>query len=268
VCKEFYDLKSEMCYNTDIFINRLEPYKVIFIGDYHDSADLHVKVAKIIKALGKRGYKIHLANEWFSPKQNDILYKFTNSKIDADTFKKEIKWENIGYDFKSYAPIYEAIKEINGSMYGINLTKDERKMISDENLTAMSSDERAFYNSLDLNTTSHKKLLEHYFKHCHKKRADEDTLTCKRRIYRVMVAWDSKMALESYKLSKKVLKTPKDKLIVFAGAFHLQSHLGINMRFSRLSDILHVTLLPQQKPQEPLDLGYSDFIVLYDGDSK
>lgn len=268
-CSEFYDLKAEQCDTLETLVTKLEPYSVIFIGDHHDSKNLHVRIAAIIKSLQKRGYSIALANEWFTPDDNALLDRYNLKTIHQAPFLEAIRWKKkAGYPFESFSPIYEAVQEGKGTLYGINLSTKERKLISDQNLSAMTPELLDFHNNLDLNTSSHRQLLKPFFDYCHRKKAGEDALTCKERMYRVQVAWDSKMAQESVKLSKKVLKTPQDKLIVFAGAFHLSSHLGINMRFSRQSDALHVTLLPYPKPQEPIDLGYSDFVLFYEVDDK
>jgi uncharacterized iron-regulated protein len=263
-CSEVYDLKREQCDTLESLVTKLEPYSVVFIGDHHDSKNLHVKIANIIKSLQKRGFHIHLANEWFTPKDNKLLERYTQNIVDEASFLKAVKWKKkAAYTFDSFLPIYKAIEEGNGTLYGINLSKTERKMISEQNLSAMTPEFRSFYDELDLNVSAHRQLLAPFFEHCHRMKKGEDTLTCKERMYRVQVAWDSKMAQESVRLAKKVLKTPKDKLIIFAGAFHLTSHLGIDMRFSRESNLLHVSLLPYPKPQEPIDIGYSDFVIFY-----
>lgn len=264
-CSEFYDLKREQCDSLESFVTKLEPYSVIFIGDHHDSKVLHVKIAEIIKSLQKRGFHIHLANEWFTPEDNALLERYAQNTIHDAPFLEAIGWkEKAGYEFDSFSPIYKVIQEGNGTLYGINLTHKERKMISEQNLSAMTPEFRSFYDTLDLNVSSHRQFLAPFFEHCHSMKKDEAALTCKERMYRVQVAWDSKMAKESLLLAKSVLKSPEDKLIIFAGAYHLTSHLGIDMRFSRQSSLLHVTLLPFPKPQEPIDLGYSDFILFYD----
>lgn len=265
VCSEFYDLKREQCDSLESLVGKIEPYSVVFIGDHHDSKVLHVKIAELIKSLQKRGFHIHLANEWFTPEDNALLDRYTQKTIHIATFLEAVGWKKkAGYAFDSFTPIYEAIQEGDGTLYGINLSRSERKMISEQNLSVMTPEFRSFYDELDLNVSSHRQFLAPFFEYCHRIKEGEDAITCKERMYRVQVAWDSKMAHESVLLAKSVLKTPKDKLIVFAGAFHLSNHLGIDMRFSRESNLLHVTLLPYPKPQEPIDLGYSDFILFYD----
>lgn len=268
-CSDFYDLKREQCDILEDFVTKIEPYRVIFIGDHHDAKALHVTIAHLITTLQKRGYHIALANEWFTPEDNAILAQYAKKMMDDKTFQDTIDWKKkAGYSFESFAPIYKAIQEGEGLLYGINLTREERQAISDKNVSAMDPKLREFYENLDLKTQSHYELMAPFLEHCHSSKKGEDALTCKERMYRVQVAWDSKMAVESAALAHEVLQSPKDKLIVFAGAFHLSSHLGIDMRFSRQNPALHVTLLPLLKPQESIDLGYADFVYFYDSDDK
>jgi uncharacterized iron-regulated protein len=75
------------------------------------------------------------------------------------------------------------------------------------------------------------------------------------------------MALNVSKIAQKVLKTPKDKLFVFAGAMHIEQALGIPLRFSRLSNKPFITITNQkiQKDEElKLDTNKADIVYIYD----
>ncbi len=261
-CKEnYYSLKSSSCLNQDEMIEYLSQYSVIFIGDHHDEKALHVEVAKLLKALGAKGYHLHVANEWFSPNDNKLLSLYNAHDINESVFINDVNWsKTVGYEFDSYRDIYEG----NISLYGINLTRTFRKKISKNSKNIMSEKERFFVNSLDLNTSLHRVLVKPYMNHCE---MYEDTLaqkSCKDRMYRVQVAWDSYMAKQSYALSKKVLKSDKDKLIIFAGSMHMAFNAGINMRFSRLSHEPTFTILPLDRKEKSIEVGYSDAVLLYD----
>jgi uncharacterized iron-regulated protein len=265
VCDQnIYDLKAEMCLDLNDLATRLELYPVVFIGDHHDAPNYHLELAQLLNILQKRGYRIHFASEWFDPSQNKVLADYIAGDINATQLKEKTNWKrNVGFDFASYLPLYERLQKAHNPMYGINLSRSERQKISDLNLSAMNDEERSFLDNLDLNVSAHRMQMKPFFEHCHKPKAGENALQCSERMYRVQVAWDSKMALEAHRL-ERVLQTPKDKLIVFAGSYHLENYLGLNMRFSRLSSRLHVTLLPEPLPQEALPLGYSDFVMYYE----
>jgi len=253
-----YSLKEARIISRERLIKQLEAYSVIFIGDYHNSDIAHRFTAELIGSLGEQ-YKIHLANEWFTPAQNEQLSLFVNEELDKEGFVKEMAWEKrVGYKYESYEPIYQMLKDVNGKMYGINLSKDERSRISLRQMDMMSESEVSFYKNLDLNVTPHQQMLSPFLSHCHAPLKDESDEECVQRMYRVQVAWDEKMGQESALLAQKFLQNPNDKLIVFIGAMHLSSGLGVNMRFARHSNRPFVTILPSF--ETTVELGLADYV--------
>lgn len=264
-CNEgVYAVKSAQCLNSKELIKNLEPYKVIFIGDHHSSKKQHTFTSNIIRDLSKKGYRVHLANEWFTPEDNTILAEYANGSINDANFTAKIQWEKKkGFKFDLFSPLYHAVRDTKGELYGINLLKRERKLISDVNKNDMSKEELYFFNNLDLDVSAHKTLLSPFFSHCHKAKNGETNAECITRMYRVQVAWDTKMAIESAKLSNSVLNSDKDKLIVFVGAFHLEYGLGVNLRFARESNIPFITMLPQRSNHTEVMHGEADLIYIY-----
>jgi uncharacterized iron-regulated protein len=261
---DFYSLKSAQCIDFDRLLNDVEYYPVIFVGDHHDSAEVHRFVGSLIWRLHEKGYRVFVANEWFTPQDNALLEKYAASKIDDANFSKNIDWnKRTSYKLTSFLPIYHAARKSGSGLFGINMSRSIRKKISDNNISGMSAEDINLYGSLDMNATAHKELLSRFFTHCHFRKGSETDRECLGRMYRVQVAWDTKMAAESAKLAARLLKGPKDKLIVFAGAFHLSYGLGVNMRFSRLSNLPFVTILPAERPLKSIDVGESDFLFLY-----
>jgi len=260
---EYYSLRSAQCKNIDQMIKQLEPYKVIFIGDHHSEEDLHKKTAELITALSRTGTKVKLANEWFYPSDNETLEKYVSNDINETVFLEKIQWEERlkYYKFDSFKPMYQAVQKAKGKLYGINLSKEERKRISDQNISGMSEDERSFNNNLDTNISVHKKMLKPFFSHCHAPKPNETLLQCTKRMYKVQVAWDSKMALESYKLSQAL--QADEKLIVFAGAMHIQKNLGIPLHFARLSNLPYLSIIPAENTSLSVEHSFSDFLLFY-----
>lgn len=262
---DYYSLKSAQCLMPKSFIDTVEHYDVIFVGDHHQSAKAHRVVIELINGLSSRGYKVALANEWFTPEENLLLEQYSLKALDSNG-SKALGWDKrAGYDFNLSEPIYDAVIANHGSLYGINMDTTFKKMISEQNLTAMTVQQRAFYEGLDLNVTAHQQLLAPFFNHCHHQKNGETEEECQQRMYRVQVAWDSMMGLESAKLASNLQKD--EKLIVFVGAMHLESGLGVNLRFARVCENPSITILPVAKEGSeqtvPIDLGRSDLIYLY-----
>lgn len=261
----YYSIKSATCLNAKRYIESIEPYQVIFVGDHHDSAAAHQVMVETIKGLSKAGYRVSVANEWFTPQDNKMLENYVAGKLDHNS-SKALKWkQRAGYDFNLTQPIYDAVIKEEGSLYGINMDKAFKKKISHQQLSEMSSEEKKFYDALDLNVTAHQQLLAPFFDHCHHIQKGESARACSERMYRVQVAWDSMMGEESAKLASRLEKN--ERLIVFIGAMHLESALGANLRFARQSHIPFITILPykieQNVPYQTLDHGSADIIYLY-----
>jgi len=258
-----YDMKQARCIDDRELAKRLASYRVVFIGDHHGQSDLHQRVAKLISQLDRAGRHTSLANEWFIPEDNRLLKRYAEGSFGGD-FPKAVGWKKkAGYAFDSYASIYNAIRKANGGLYGINLSRESRKLISDANRSVMTRGEKDFYDSLDLNLAAHRDMLAPFFSHCHSLRKGEDTTVCKERMYRVQVAWDSYMAKETAALSKRVLHSPSDLLMVFAGSMHFSYGLGINARFARLSREPFVTIEPVPIGTDKADVGEADFLLFY-----
>ncbi len=191
---EVYSLKSAQCLSQQELVQRLEPYQIIFIGDHHNEDDMHLHVANLIKKLSNTGVKVLFASEWFYPEDKKVLTAFAHKELNEKELLKKIEWEKrLKYNkYSSFKPMYEAIRETGGELYGINMPKIARKKISEQNLSAMSTEEFLFNQGLDINISVHKELIMPFLSHCHAPKKGESLQACQKRMYRVQVAWDSK----------------------------------------------------------------------------
>jgi uncharacterized iron-regulated protein len=259
--QNIYSLRSAQCLCDSELLQRIDPYRVIFVGDHHDEAEVQHFVAKLITMLADHGKKIHCANEWFTPQENALLKSYTSGDINASTLKQKSLWsQRVGFDFKNYELIYKSVKEVNGSLYGINLSKSFQKLISKNTKVEMTWEQQEFLNHLDVNVTAHKELIAPYLHHC--KQAKSVAL-CTERMYRVQVAWDSYMGHQSAQLANSLIKEQNAVLIVFVGAMHLSNALGVNLRFARESNLPFVTLLPRADTEHTVNSAEADYLFLY-----
>lgn len=260
---DVYDMKQAACIDRTELVRRLQPYRVVFIGDQHDSEALHALLAGLLKQLGRSGRHLSLANEWFTPDDDPVLRQYAARTFEGN-FTKTVDWKRkAGYPFASYAPIYDAVRDTGGELYGINMDKALQKEISDHNRSAMTQRQRDFYDGLDMNLTAHRSMFMPFFAHCHGRKDGETSEACTQRMYRVQVAWDSYMACQAAALAKEQLRAKNDLLIVFAGAMHLAYGIGINARFARLSREPFVTILPVPEGETLVDVGEADYLLFY-----
>ena len=264
--KGIYAIKLAQKINIQELSKQLEHYPVIFVGDHHNTEATHKFLKQLLTQLSQDGYNLNLANEWFTPEHDELLEEYINNKIDSKQLREKRDWDKFTkYKWEYVAPLYEAIKNNGGKLYGMNISKKDRTKISLQKFDEMSKEEKEFYDSLDLDVSAHKQLVMPFLMHCKKmpQRTDEK---CENRMYRVQVTWDTYMAQNAAKIAKDVIKTPKDKLIIFAGAMHVEQNLGIPLRFSRLSNLPFVTISNEKIQEEKelkLNTNKSDFIYIY-----
>jgi len=269
--ESIYSIKQAKSINMQELVNEVEHYPVIFVGDHHNTKKTHKFFESFINELAKKGYKLNLVNEWFTPEQNAILKDYTNNKFDTNTLKEKVNWDKFSkFKWEYVAILYEAIKKNSGQLYGMNIQKESREKISLKQFDKMSKEEKDFYDSLDLSVTAHKQLVSPYLEHCEDMKSIS-TEPCLSRMYRVQVAWDTYMAQNIAKLSKELIKSKKDKLLVFVGALHIEQNVGIPLRFARLSNLSFITI-SNEKISKDEDLkinnNKADIVYIYDDETK
>jgi len=261
-----YSLKQATRINMDELVTQIEEYPIIFVGDHHNTKKTHKFFENLLKKLDEQGYNLYLANEWFTPSHNKLLKDYTNEKINSLELKEQREWDKFTkYKWEYVSPLYETIKNNNGELFGINMSKETREKISLKLFDKMNKEEEDFYNNLDLNVSAHNQLVMPYLKHCNVMPSKSEE-PCEQRMYRVQVAWDTYMAENVAKLAKNIIKTKKDKLLVFAGAMHIEQNLGIPLRFSRLSNLPFMTISNEKIDKDKdlkIDINKADIVYIY-----
>jgi len=101
----YYSQQRAECLTKEQFMQTLKPYKVIFVGDHHDSMASRSVLLEIIEEMDDAGEHIVLANEWFTPEDDALLQRYVQGDLDANT-SKALGWKKrVGYDFNLSEPI-------------------------------------------------------------------------------------------------------------------------------------------------------------------
>lgn len=262
-----YSIKQAKKIDMKKLVKEIEHYPIIFVGDHHNTEKTHKFFEELLEELDKKGYNLNLANEWFTPEHDALLKDYTDGKLDGIRLKERRHWDKFTkYKWEYVEPLYEIIKKNKGRLYGINMTKEERKKISLKNFKEMTKEEKSFYDALDLNVSAHKQLIMPYLNHCDKM-PSKSSEPCKERMYRVQVAWDTYMAQNLAKIANKVIKKPNDKLLVFVGAMHIEQNLGIPLRFARLNNLPFITISNNKIEKEKdlkINTNKADIIYIYE----
>lgn len=248
-----YSIKQAKSIDMKELVKEIEQYPIVFVGDHHNNKKTHKFFENLLQELAKNGTNLYLANEWFTPEHDKLLKDYTDGIIDSITLKEKRNWDKFTkYKWEYIEPLYEIVKKNGGKLFGMNMSKKERKKISLKQFDKMSREEKYFYDALDLNVSAHNQFVMPYLKHCNKMPSDNPE-PCEQRMYRVQVAWDTFMAKNVAKIANMVIKKPKDKLLVFVGAMHVEQNLGMPLRFARLSNFPFATI-SNEKIEKDKDL--------------
>lgn len=262
-----YSLKQAKRISIDELTKQLEPYSIILVGDHHNNKKTHDFLNELLLDLSNKGFKINLVNEWFTPKHDSLLLDYTSNKITSEELKEKRDWDKFTkYKWELVSQLYKTVKNSEGRLYGMNISKEKREKISLKQFNKMDKEEKSFYDNLDLNISAHQQLVMPYLKHCNKL-PQKSTEACEERMYRVQVAWDTYMAQNINKLAKKVIKTSKDKIVVFVGAMHIEQGLGIPLRFSRLNETPFITISNKKIDKESalkIEVNKADIVYMYE----
>jgi uncharacterized iron-regulated protein len=262
-----YSIKQAKKIDIKELVKETEHYPIIFIGDHHNNKKTHEFFQNVLKEFDKNGYNLYLANEWFTSEHDELLKDYTDGKLDGIRLKERRHWDQFTkYKWEYVEPLYEVVKKNGGRLYGMNISKQDREKISLKQFDKMSDEEKSFYDSLDLEVTAHKQLVAPFLEHCNKM-PSKSSEPCEQRMYRVQVTWDTYMAQNVAKIAKKVIRTPKDKLFVFAGAMHIEQNLGIPLRFARLCNLPFISVSNKKIEKDEalkLDINQADIIYIYE----
>ncbi len=260
-----YSIKQAKQIDINELIKQIESYQIVFVGDHHNTQKTHKFFEDILKETSKKGFNISVANEWFYPNEDKLLKDYTDGKIDSKELKQKKDWEKFTkFKWEYVEGVYETVKKSGGKLYGMNIPKKDREKVSQRKFDEMSKEEKAFYDNLDLNVTAHKQLVMPYLSHCKDKDGAKEP--CEQRMYRVQVTWDTYMAQSVNEIAKEVLKTPKDKLFVFVGAFHIENGVGIPLRFARLNNTPYTIISNERVGEDEflqIDNSKADIVYIY-----
>ena len=116
-----YLMKKGFLYDMDDSFDILMDYRVIFIGEEHESRASHDAELTILKGLAERDSNLVLALEMFERDAQDILDAYLVGKISEKKFLKQARpWPNYP---KDYRPLIEYAKKKGMPVIAANIPR-------------------------------------------------------------------------------------------------------------------------------------------------
>ena len=246
---DFCAVKLNKIFNTSVnvevsldqFIQNLQNYRIIMLGESHTSEQHHNMQLNIIKGLVESGASVCLALEMFNPTQNEVLEKYISGKITEDEFIDQSNYFNTwGHNYRYYKPIFNYAVEKKIKIYGVNIEHDYASKIGRGGIKSLSQEELQKVPKIDTSDVEHR----FYFKVAMQ---GMDALSPAQfpRMYAAQCLWDAAMGDEAIKVAQE---NPESIVVILVGSGHVAYNLGIGKIIKKRSELPFASVIAIDVP--------------------
>ncbi|MCH7905046.1 MAG: ChaN family lipoprotein [Armatimonadetes bacterium] len=229
----------------------------VFVGESHDQLAHHLAQTAIIDALLKRGRDVIVGFEMFTRDNQRNLAPWSVGYWSQDQFIEKSGWETQwGFDYKLYAPIFDAIRIHRLPMVALNVPREWVRSVGREGPGALNSEQREWVPDLFLEDETHRAIFASMMG------GHPVTGTQGENIYAAMVTWDEGMARSAI----DYMDTRHNRnavMVVVAGSGHMMYDRGINYRIKLRSgaESLNITCITASETRS-VSRGLADFVFV------
>ena len=212
-------------------------YRVIYVGETHDSLDDHAVQSTIFKGLHERSPEnLALGLEMLPRGTQADLDAYIRGEMDEESFRGlwTLHW---GHAFPYYEEMLGYAREHRIKVLALNTDDTLKKAVREKPVEEIESDLAARLPEMDLNDPHHRAAIEAIFEAHQMGPRDTEAF------YRVQVLWDEAMA----QTAAEYLESPEGQgkqLVVFAGGEHVRYGYGIPRRLFRRVPVPFAIVLP------------------------
>ena len=219
------------------FLEYLSCYRVIFVGETHDSIDDHAVEFTVLKGLHLRWPgKLALGLEMLPRNAQAEVDAYVEGEMDEEGFARvwTMHW---GHTFRYYEEILRYARDHRIKVLALNVDDDLKKAVREKPVAEIEADLADRLPEMDLADPYHRAMTQAIFE-AHRMGA-QDTEA----FYRVQVLWDETMA----QVAADYLRSPEGegkRLVILAGGNHVRHGYGIPRRLFRRIPVPYVIVLP------------------------
>ena len=218
-------------------IEYLSHFRVIFVGETHDSLDDHDVELALLKGLHERSSgSLALGLEMLPVDAQADLDAYVRGELEEEAFVR--LWTRYwGHTFRYYEQILHYVRDHRIKMLALNTTDDLRKAIRERPVEEIDPALADRLPEMDLEDPYHRAMTQAIFEAHRMGPQDLEAF------YRVQVLWDETMA----QAAADYLRSPEGRerrLVVIAGGHHVRYGYGIPRRLFRRVPLPYVIVLP------------------------
>ncbi len=232
-------------------IEKLADKKIIYVGEEHDRYAHHQVQLEVLRGLHRQNPKIAVGMEMFQRPAQKALDDYIGGKIDERAFLKQSEYfKRWNLDFHHYKPILDFAREKRLPVIALNLPSEITGKVGKGGIDSLSEEERReLPGELDFSDPEYRARLKDVFA-AHPGYEEKNFEF----FHQAQILWDETMA-ES--IDRFLKQRPDYRVLVVAGAGHLQYDAGIPKRSHRRNGLDYATILSDGEVSK----GIADFIV-------
>lgn len=200
--------------------------RVILVGETHTRFDHHQVQLETLKFFHEKDMEIALGVEWFQQPFQQHLDDFIAGRIsEKEMLNMTGYFDRWRYDYRLYRPILQYAKEHGIPVIALNSSRELNKALSEHGFDDLPEEFKAqLPESYDWSDEAYKERLSKVFKsHPDYPGTFDDFL-------RIQLTWDESMAERAVDYLEV---NPSSRMLVLAGAGHIQFGSGIPNRIKR-----------------------------------
>jgi uncharacterized iron-regulated protein len=219
------------------FLEYLSHYRIVFVGETHDSIDDHTVEFKVLEGLHQRWPgRLALGLEMLPRNAQADVDAYVEGEMDEESFA-HVWTRHWGHTFRYYEEILRYARDNRIKVLALNTDGDLKKAVREKPVEEIESDLADRLPEMDLADPYHRDMTEAIFD-AHRM-GPQDTEA----FYRVQVLWDETMA----QTAADYLSGPEGegkRLVIFAGGHHVRHGYGIPRRLFRRIPVPYVIVIP------------------------
>jgi uncharacterized iron-regulated protein len=145
---------------------RLDGVELLFVGESHTDYEFHQVQLRVIEELQRRGRKVLIGLEMYPAGEQAMLDKWsTDPGFTAADFLAQSRWyNNWGYHWEYYRPIFDFAHRHGLRMFGLNVPRKVVQTARKEGLAALTPEERSLLPAkIDTDSAEQRRLFRAFF---------------------------------------------------------------------------------------------------------
>lgn len=244
------DLPTGIEISEERLLDLLASARVIYVGEVHDSLEDHRIQLEILKGLWERfPGKVTVGMEMFRTPVQPDLDRWIEGRLGDKEFQK-IWYDNWRIDYGYYQALLTFIRKNKIPLIALNAPHDVEVKVGVKGLAGLSPEDQKGLPEIDQSNPHHRAALQAIYK------GHGAGLKGFEGFYDTMLLWDETMAegIARYLSSSAGVN---QKMVVFAGGFHVSYGFGIPRRLFRRLQEPYKIVIPYAKgsPEEKKMVG-------------